>query len=78
MLDVQKEIKKEMEYKEDLFYQILSSTPNGWIVFDRNKKITYINKSMKNICSINSKNNYNDINAKLKDVIEIMMNLLIS
>ena len=69
MLDVQKEIKKEMEYKEDLFYQILSSTPNGWIVFDRNKKITYINNSMKNICSINSNNNYNDINAKLKDVI---------
>ena len=69
MLDVQNDIKKEMQYKEDLFYQILSSTPNGWIVFDRNKKITYINKSMKNICSINSKNNYNDINAKLKDVI---------
>ena len=69
MLDVQNDIKKEMQYKEDLFYQILSSTPNGWIVFDRNKKITYINNSMKNICSINSNNNYNDINAKLKDVI---------
>lgn len=69
MLDEQKEIKKEMEYKEDLFYQILSSTPNGWIVFDRNKKITYINNSMKNICSINSQNNYNEIDVKLKDVI---------
>ena len=59
-------IKKEIEYKEDLLYKLLSFTPNGWIVFDKNKNIKYFNDALKNICSYKK---YDDIQLALKNTI---------
>ena len=36
-IKVQGKMTKEMEYKEDFLYRLLPFTPNGWIVFDKNK-----------------------------------------
>lgn len=63
ILNDQNEIKTEINYKNDLFYKLFSSTPNGWVVFNENKEIMYFNESLKNMCSYEK---YKDINKALK------------
>lgn len=63
ILNDQNEIKTEINYKEDLFYQLFSTTPNGWVVFNENKEITYFNTALKNMCSYEE---HKDINKALK------------
>lgn len=65
-IKVQGEMKKEMEYKDDFLYRLLSFTPNGWIVFDKNKNIKYFNDTLKKICSYEE---YDDIQLALKNTI---------
>ena len=55
-----------MEYKDDFLYRLLSFTPNGWIVFDKNKNIKYFNDTLKKICSYEE---YDDIQLALKNTI---------
>lgn len=66
MARLQDEIKKEMECKEDITYKILSSTPNGWIVFDEDNHVKYYNDAIKRIFS---HNNLRGISESLKKYI---------
>ncbi len=65
-IKVQGKMTKEMEYKEDFLYRLLSFTPNGWIVFDKNKNIKYFNDTLKKICLYEK---YDDIQLALENTI---------
>ena len=65
-IKVQGKMTKEMEYKEDFLYRLLPFTPNGWIVFDKNKNIKYFNDTLKKICLYEK---YDDIQLALENTI---------
>lgn len=73
--DIQDKIKEKLIYKEDFFKAILSSTPNGWVVFDENLNMLYSNKSFERIINHSEGDIYNSMKKNIIDYDKFISNI---
>ncbi|HSQ88195.1 HAMP domain-containing sensor histidine kinase, partial [Romboutsia sp.] len=78
VIDKQDKIKEKLIYKEDFLKSILSSTPNGWVAFDKNLNLLYSNESFQRIINHSEGDIYNSMKKNIINYDRFISNISIA